>query len=87
MILERLGLRDRFGITIGGVLACAVLLVVGLFMVFLAGVSGALYYGCNVLEDETGRDTKYHWWSGCYVRFGDEWVPRDQWRYVEEESR
>jgi len=35
---------------------------------------------CTVLQEETGLETKYEFWNGCFVKLDDRWVPQDNWR-------
>lgn len=30
------------------------------------------------------RETSYSFWTGCYVRVGEDWVPDQNWRIFEE---
>lgn len=58
-------------------LAAAVFLLIGV------AVYAADSTSCGDLGDQTGRETTYSIWTGCYVRVGDQWVPDDNWRIPE----
>lgn len=38
---------------------------------------------CSDVSSQTGLSTKYTYWTGCYVRLGDEWVPVERWRKLQ----
>lgn len=56
---------EAFGIVLA--LLLVLLLIVFVFM------TGAAYLDCKGFA-RTGYETEYHW--GCYVKVGDNWVPK-----------
>jgi hypothetical protein len=49
----------------------------------LAILGGSLWWEsekCSQVGEMTGKDTQWRFMSGCYVKVGDRWLPRDSWR-------
>ena len=57
-----------------------IILVATLAAVFI-GVYANKTYQCNSYGEVTGRDVKYNI-SGCYVKNGNKWLPRDEYKFM-----
>lgn len=63
--------------------------IVGLaFIIGGLGILGPISYAmsrrsCSDITAQTGIETKYTFWSGCYVRLDSQWVPEERWRHLQ----
>jgi len=72
---------DRADKVVFGLLATLVTFMIG--VVVISALSSPI--GCAEVQEETGRETKWTFWEGCFVRLQDgRWIPKSNW--VEEEK-
>lgn len=65
------------------VAALAVAAVFGFLGFCMFGAASCDRYSCERIGIETGLETKWDFWSTCYVKVNGKWVPKDAWREVE----
>lgn len=56
-----------------------------IFILVIVGLGWIGSYGCNrlncyYLSDGTGRETRYHFWRGCFIKTDDGFIPEANWR-------
>ena len=65
-----------------GSVIVAPLLFGGTVAVTLGGIYAYERLSCQQVETMTHFDTEYRFPSGCYVRFGGQWIPQERWQEV-----
>lgn len=56
----------------------------GITLLTLLLIYGCTSYSCEDTGKQSGLETKYSIWSGCYVKLKDRWVPAERWREIED---
>lgn len=75
-LLEKLGLTDYYGPTLLGL----IFIVALLFGSIMTSVFSLGYVKCRQYQDLTGRVTQYAIPAGCFVRYGDTFIPVEEFK-------
>ena len=74
---------DDFKVVLTGIFITLVVLFV--VSVFTIGIMYAIDKPiCSNIETQTGYPTKFELFGGCFIQVKDNWIPLDNWRYIEE---
>lgn len=65
--------------TLKGMLVFSIAIIVLMFLLGRAWSATS----CTRLQGITGKETRYDWMNGCFVRFEGQWIPESKWRHEE----